>query len=392
MLILTINSRMNSLKFNLFKFNDKVSIASGLCEGIGSDLSKYTINYSKQIITEEITLDNHHMVAEVLLDKFISLGIIEDKNDIKAIGHRIVNGGEKYKNSTIINEEIIDDILNNCSYVPFYQKANVLAIEAFRDVFTDVLNIAVFDTSFYQNMDTDKFLYSVPYNWYSDYGIRKYGAHGIVHKYVTNEVKNILNNDNFKLISCHIGNGVSISAIENMRCVDTSIGFTPVSGAMMSTRSGDIDPSIIPFIMEKEGKNALEVLDDLNKKSGLFGVSLLSDKVNEVFESSELGDDKSLVAKKMYINSIVDFIAKYYVLLNGCDILSFTGGVIENNLSLRREICERLTCLGVKIDLDKNIDPNSKIISSSDSSVKIFILHKDEELFIAQETFNILNR
>ena len=392
MLILTINSRMNSLKFNLFNINDKLSIASGLFDGIGSDTGRYSIYFSKQTITEELHFDDHNNVAKILLDKLISLNIIESKSDIKAIGHRIINGGEKYKNSVIITDEVVDDILNNYTFVPFYQKANVLGIEAFSTVFSDIINVAVFDTAFYQSLDDYKYLYSVPYNWYKDYGIRKYGAHGIVHKHITDEVRNIINTDSFKLISCHIGNGVSISAIKDMKCIDTSMGFTPVSGVMMGTRSGDVDPSIIPFIMEKEGKNALEVLDDLNKKSGLLGISELSGIFGEVSEAGDFGNERALLAKKMYINSIVDFIAKYYVLLDGCDVLSFTGGVIENNLSLRREICEKLSCLGFKIDLDKNSDLDSQIISSHDSKVKIYVIHKNEELFIAQEVFNILNR
>ena len=251
--------------------------------------------------------------------------------------------------------------------------------------------VCVFDTAFHQSMDEVSYLYPVPYSWYSEYAIRKYGAHGTSHRYIADEVKKILGRDDFKLISCHIGNGGSITAIKDMKCVDTSMGFTPLAGIMMGTRSGDIDPSIIPYVMEKEGMNASEVIDVLNRKSGVLGLSEFSSDMRDLVAKCDEGDHKAIVAKDKYVRRVVDYIAQYYVLLEGVDVIVFTAGVGENNIPIRREICEKLSCLGVKIDLDLNNKRGETIkISSDDSKIDVYVIPTDEELMIARDTLKLI--
>ena len=278
-------------------------------------------------------------------------------------------------------------------FAPLHNPANMLGIEAFRKVLPNVPMVAVFDTAFHQTMDKSTYLYPVPYSWYTDYGVRKYGAHGTSHRYIAETVKNLLGKQEFRLISCHIGNGGSITAIKDGKCVDTSMGFTPLAGIMMGTRSGDIDPSIIPYVMEQEGKNASEVVDDLNKRSGLYGMSEYSSDMRDILEKCDEQDEKAIVARNKYVRRVVDYIAQYYVLLGGADVIVFTAGVGENSIPVRRQICEELACLGVKIDLDKNNIRGEVVkISTDDSSIEVYVIPTDEELMIARDTLRLINR
>lgn len=390
MFILTINSKISSLKFHLYNMDNKDLVVSGRFEGIGSDTGKYTLIFNGQKIVEELKLKEHIDVINTLVEKLTSLNIIKSIDDIYAVGHRVIHGGEKYSKSVIINADVVKDIESYCDYVPQHQKANLMGIEACRKFFSNTLMVAVFDTSFYQTLDSVHYLYSVPYKWYEDYGIRKYGAHGIVHSGISNSIKKILGKDKFKLISCHIGNGVSISAIKDMKCVDTSMGFTPLSGAMMGRRSGDVDPSIIPYVMEKEGKNALEILEDLNRKSGLLGLSEISGDMRDVIDKYDEENSKIVVAIDRYVQMIVDYIARYYVLLDGCDILTFTGGIGENCSLIRSKICDKLSCLGIEIDTENNNSNDVEKISSSDSKVDVYVVPKNESLFIVNEVLDVI--
>ena len=272
-------------------------------------------------------------------------------------------------------------------------KANIVGIKSFKEVLPDTLMVAVFDTAFHQTMDEEAYLYAVPYKWYSDYGVRKYGFHGTSHRYIAESVKKILGKENFKLISCHIGNGGSICAIKDMKCVDTSMGFTPLAGIMMGTRSGDVDPSIIPYVMEKEGKNAGEVIDDLNKYSGVLALSGYSNDLRDVVLQCDENNPRAVLAKNKYVRRIVDYIAQYYVLLGGADVIVLTAGVGENNVPIRREICEKLSCLGVRIDLDlNNVRGETIKISTPDSKIDVYVIPTNEELMIARDTLNLVNR
>ncbi len=393
MKIISINAGSSSLKFSLFNMDDESVIASGVFERIGIEGSKYTIKFNGEKISQEVDLPTHVDAVNILLDKLTDLNIISSLDEIHGVGHRIVQGKDVFKESVLINDDVMAKLDAIKGFAPLHNPANMLGIEAFRKVLPNTPMVAVFDTAFHQTMDKTTFLYPVPYSWYEKYGVRKYGAHGTSHRYIADKVKEILGKDHFRLISCHIGNGGSITAIKDGKCVDTSMGFTPLAGIMMGTRSGDIDPSIIPYVMEQEGKNASEVIDDLNKRSGLLGMSEYSSDMRDVLERCDLQDEKALVARDKYVRRIVDYIAQYYVLLGGADVIVFTAGVGENSIPVRRQVCEELACLGVKIDLDLNNKRGEVVkISTDDSSIDVYVIPTDEELMIARDTLHLINR
>ena len=393
MKILSINAGSSSLKFTLFEMKDESVIVSGVFERIGLDNSFYTIKYNGEKIREEIELENHTTAVKVLLDKLIDLKIIESFDEIKGVGHRILHGGEKYSSSVIINDEVIENIKELTPLGPLHHPGEIAGILALKEVLPEAVMVAVYDTAFHQTMSEDTYLYAVPYKWYKEYNVRKYGFHGTSHRYIAESVKKLLKKDHFKLISCHIGSGGSICAIKDGECVDTSMGFTPLAGIMMGTRSGDIDPSIIPYVMEKEGKNASEIIEDLNKRSGVLGLSELCSDMRDLVSACDEGNEAAIRAKNKYVRRVVDYIAQYYVLLGGADIIVFTAGVGENNISIRREICEKLSCLGIKIDLDLNNTRGEEIkISTKDSSVLVYVIPTNEELMIARDTLRLMNR
>lgn len=393
MKIISINAGSSSLKFSLFNMDDESVIASGLFERIGIEGSNYTIKFNGEKITQEVELATHVDAVNILLDKLTDLNIISSLDEIHGVGHRIVQGKDIFTESVLINDEVMEKLDAIKGFAPLHNPANMLGIEAFRKVLPNVPMVAVFDTAFHQTMDKSTYLYPVPYSWYEDYGVRKYGAHGTSHRYIAETVKELLGKDDFRLISCHIGNGGSITAIKDGKCVDTSMGFTPLAGIMMGTRSGDIDPSIIPYVMEQEGKNASEVIDDLNKRSGLFGMSEYSSDMRDILEKCDQQDGKAIVARDKYVRRVVDYIAQYYVLLGGADVIVFTAGVGENSIPVRRQICEELACLGVKIDLDKNNVRGEVVkISTDDSSIDVYVIPTDEELMIARDTLHLINR
>ncbi len=393
MKIISINAGSSSLKFSLFNMDDEAVIASGLFERIGIEGSNYTIKFNGEKITQEVELATHVDAVNILLDKLTDLNIISSLGEINGVGHRIVQGKDIFTESVVVNDDVMEKLEAIKGFAPLHNPANMLGIEAFRKVLPNVPMVAVFDTAFHQTMDKSTYLYPVPYSWYTDYGVRKYGAHGTSHRYIAETVKNLLGKQEFRLISCHIGNGGSITAIKDGKCVDTSMGFTPLAGIMMGTRSGDIDPSIIPYVMEQEGKNASEVVDDLNKRSGLYGMSEYSSDMRDILEKCDEQDEKAIVARNKYVRRVVDYIAQYYVLLGGADVIVFTAGVGENSIPVRRQICEELACLGVKIDLDKNNIRGEVVkISTDDSSIEVYVIPTDEELMIARDTLRLINR
>lgn len=393
MKIISINAGSSSLKFSLFDMKDERVIASGLFERIGIEGSNYAIKFNGEKVQQEVELNTHTDAVKVLLDKLVDLEIIHSLNEIDGVGHRLVHGKDKYSQSVIITDEVVHDLDEFKDFAPLHNPANILGIQAFKEVLPEVPMVGVFDTAFHQTMEKETYLYPVPYKWYSDYGVRKYGFHGTSHRYITDTVKEILGKDEFRLISCHIGNGGSITAVRDGKCVDTTMGFTPLAGIMMGTRSGEIDASIIPYIMEKEGKNAGEVIDDLNKNSGLLGMSEFSSDMRDILARCEEQDEKALNARNKYVRRIVDYIAQYYVLLGGADVIVFTAGVGENSIPIRRQVCEELVALGVKIDLDLNNKRGEIVkISTDDSAIAVYVIPTDEELMIARDTLNLINR
>ena len=393
MKIMSINAGSSSLKFSLFDMTDESVITSGVFERIGMDGSCYTIKYNGEKISEEVVLETHTDAVKTLFDKLLTLNIIESLDEINGVGHRIVQGKDLYSESVLITDKVIEDLDSIKAFAPLHNPGAVMGIKAFKEVVPNVPMTVVFDTAFHQTMDKETYLYPVPYKWYTEYGVRKYGFHGTSHRFIAYSLKDYLGRGDFKLISCHIGNGGSICAIENMKCVDTSMGFTPLAGIMMGTRSGDIDPSIIPYVMELEGKNASEVIDDLNKQSGVLGLSEFSNDLRDLVDKCNEGEEQAIITKNKYVRRIVDYIAQYYVLLGGADAIVFTAGVGENNIPIRREICEKLSCLGVKIDLDlNNTRGEFKKISANDSRIDVYVIPTNEELLIARDTVKLIEQ
>ena len=318
MKIISINAGSSSLKFSLFDMDDKKVIASGLFERIGIEGSSYTIKYNGEKIKEEVELNNHTDAVKILLDKLVTLNIIKSLDEIDGVGHRLVHGKDKYKESCLITNEVVNDLTLFKDFAPLHNPANVLGIEAFKEVLPNVPMVGVFDTAFHQTMDEESYLYPVPYSWYKEHGVRKYGFHGTSHRYIAKTISEKLGKKDLKIISCHVGNGGSITAIKDGKCVDTSMGFTPLAGIMMGTRSGDIDPSIITYIMEQEGLSAKEVIDDLNKKSGLLGLSEISSDMRDIVNAMNNDDEEGVKARRAflkYTRTVTNYIAQYYVLI-----------------------------------------------------------------------------
>lgn len=387
MKVMSINAGSSTLKFSLFNMDDESVIASGNFERIGMEGSFYTIKYHGEKVEQDVVLENHSDAIKILLERLISLSIIASLNEIKAVGHRIVNGGSIYQESVLITEKVIEDLILLKDYAPLHNPAHVLGIRACQEALPDVPMVAVFDTAFHQTMDPVSYLYPVPYSWYQEYGVRKYGAHGTSHRYIAKMISDVLGKKDLKIISCHLGSGASICAIKDGKCVDTSMGFTPLAGVMMGTRSGDIDPSIIPYVMEKEGKNASEIIDDLNHRSGLLGMSQKSNDMRDIVAGMNEGNESCLLAAQKFDRTVVNYIASYYVLLGGCDVLCFTAGIGENSLETRMRIVELLKPLGFELDVDaNNCRGEFKKISKKGKKPLIYVVPTNEELMIARDT------
>lgn len=389
--ILAINSSSRSLKFSLFDMNDESIICNGVVRNIGMSDSKYIIKYRDDTVSESINVEDHYNALKLIVDKIITLNIIDSIDDISAVGHRIIHGKDIYNRSVIIDNEVLHILEDLTNLTPVSMRGNLDTIKACMELLPNTRMVGVFDTAFHQTIDKVNYLYPVPYEWFDKYSVRKYGFYGINHRYISEEVTKLLGKEEYKLISCHLGNGASVCAIKDGKSVDTSMGFTPLSGLMMGTRCGDVDSSIIPYIMEKEGKNALEVIYDLNKNSGLLGISEYSSDMKDILEKVDEGDEKASLALEKYVRRVVDYIAQYYLLLGGADIIVFTGGIGENSIPVRRKICEALELLGVKINLDDNqrVGENIKI-STDESKIQVYIIPSNEEIMIARDTVNLV--
>ena len=393
MKIMSINAGSSSLKFSLFDMANEEVLISGLFERIGIEGSCYTLKYKGDKIKVETELPDHAVAVKILIEKLLELQVISNIEEIEGVGHRIVHGGDKYTESVMVTDEVVDDIIRFSDFAPLHNPAHAICIKAFREVLPKTPMVVVFDTAFHQTIAKDRFLYPVPYHWYEDYHVRKYGAHGTSHRYIAIKLAEELGRDDLNIISCHLGNGGSITAISNGKCVDTSMGFTPHAGIVMGTRSGDIDVSIVPYVMEKEGKSANEIMNDLNKKSGFLGISELSSDSRDIENGIKEGNEKCILAQKMYINSIVKYIAQYYVLLGKVDALVFTAGIGENSPETRLAVVEALAPLGIKIDaLKNNVRGKFTQVNADDSTCEIYVLPTNEELMIAKDTLDIINR
>jgi len=396
MKLLCVNAGSSSLKFQLFEMPEEKVIISGYIEKIGLEDSFWTTKINSEKIKGARYLKNHTEAVEVLIEELLKHNAVKSLDEIKGVGHRVLHGGEKYSDSVIIDEDVIDSIKELTKLGPLHHPGNLAGIEAMREALPDVPMVAVYDTAFHQTMPEKNYMYPVPMEWYKEYGVRKYGFHGTSHKYITEVMKKKLKKDDCNLIICHIGSGASISAIKDGKCYDTTMGLTPLDGLMMGTRSGSIDPSIINYVCKESGKNVDEITNELNKKSGLLGISGKSDS-RDVEEAAANGDENAILALEMYNDRVAKYIAEYYIELEGkVDAIVFTAGVGENGSLARKEILNRLAPLGIKIDEKENDaiasykDKKEGLITLKTSKVDVYVIPTNEELMIIKDTYELI--
>ncbi|MBF2220385.1 acetate kinase [Staphylococcus haemolyticus] len=389
-LVLAINAGSSSLKFQLIRMPEETLVTKGLIERIGIKDSIFTIEVNGEKIKDVKDIKDHEEAINIMLDSFKQHGIIDDINDIAGTGHRVVHGGELFPTSAFVTDKVEEQIESLSELAPLHNPANLMGIRAFRKLLPNIPHVAVFDTSFHQSMPEQSYLYSLPYQYYKDYGIRKYGFHGTSHKYVSQRAAEIMNKpiEELRIISCHIGNGASIAAIDGGESIDTSMGFTPLAGVTMGTRSGNIDPALIPFIMQKTGQNAEEVLNVLNKESGLLGISGTSSDLRDLESDAEEGKERAQLALDVFASRIHKYIGSYATRMHGVDVIVFTAGVGENSSTVRAKVLEGLEFMGIYWDPKKNetIRGEEGFINYPHSPVKVIVIPTNEEVMIARDT------
>ena len=396
MKLLCVNAGSSSLKFQLFDMPEEKTIISGYIEKIGLEDSFWTTKVNGEKIKGAKYLKNHTEAVEVLLDELIKHGAVKSLDEIKGVGHRVVHGGEKYKDSVLITDEVIQDVIDMTKFASLHHPGNLAGIRALKEVLPKVPMVAVYDTAFHQTMPKENYIYPVPYEWYTRYGVRKYGFHGTSHKYITTVMKEKLGRDDVNLIICHIGGGASVSAIKDGKCLDTTMGLTPLDGLMMGTRSGSIDPSILEYVCKESDRTIGDITDDLNKKSGFLGISGFSD-ARDVENAAAKGDERAILTLNMFHDRVAKYIAEYYIKLDGkVDAIIFTAGIGENGIESRSEIIKRVSSLGIVIDEKINDtiagyrDIHEGMISSKKSKVPVWVIPTNEELMIIKDTYKIV--
>ncbi|MBW4828648.1 MAG: acetate kinase [Clostridiaceae bacterium] len=390
--ILVINCGSSSLKYQLIDMDEEKVLAKGLSERIGIEGSriKHTTAGKEEVVIEK-PMSDHKEVLEIVLKTLVdpTHGAIKSMDEINAVGHRVVHGGEKFANSIKIDDEVMD-ALNECiDLAPLHNPPNIMGIEACKELMPDTPMVAVFDTAFHQTMPKSNFIYPLPYELYEKYGIRKYGFHGTSHKYVSSKAAEMLNKDikDLNIVTCHLGNGASICAVEKGKSIDTSMGFTPLAGLAMGTRSGDIDPAIIPFLVEKENLSMEEVNNLLNKESGVLGISGVSSDFRDIEEAAEEGNERAKLALDVFVNKVKKYIGAYTVLMGEVDVIVFTAGIGENSVEIREMVCEGLENLGIELDKEKNnVRGKEALVNKDTSKVKVLVIPTNEELMIAKDT------
>ncbi len=398
MKILVINCGSSSIKYQLLDMEREQVLAEGLLEKIGEPGSLLSHRVGKEVIKEEVIAHSHREGLRLVIDHLLekSGGVIKDPSEISAVGHRVVHGGDAFIESTLIDEKVMQTIRKFAALAPLHNPPNLAGIEAAMDLLPDAPQVAVFDTSFHQTMPREAYIYALPYEFYEKYGVRRYGFHGTSHRYVALRAAQIMgrNLESLKIITCHLGNGCSITAVDRGKSVDTSMGFTPLEGLPMGTRCGDIDPSIIFFVAEKARLDLTEINEILNRKSGLLGISGVSNDVREVKSEAERGNNRAQLALRILAYKVRKYIGAYAAVLGGVDAIVFTAGIGENAEYIRSEACRGLEFLGVRLDVSKNRDPAKwqGMISSDDSKVKVLVVPTREELMIARDTVEILRR
>ncbi len=395
MKILVLNCGSSSLKYQLINMENEEVVASGKYERIGEEEAFLTHKACGKKLEIKKPAFNHKEAIEITLKEFTNpeYKVIESLDEINAIGHRLVHGGEKISKSVLINDEVKNVLKEYTDLAPLHNPACLLGIEACEEVFPNKPMVGVFDTAFHQTVPKEKYIYPIPYEYYKKYGVRKYGFHGTSHMYVSNRLAELENKDikDLKIVTCHLGQGSSICAIKSGKSIDTSMGLTPLGGISMVTRSGDLDPSVVTYIMKKENLTPEQMENILNKESGISAISGLAPDFRVIEEESNNGNEMAKIAIEEFNYSVATYIAKYAMAMNGVDYIVFTGGIGENQINIRKGICKKLEFMGVNLDLDKNnIRGEERIISTEDSAIKVYLIPTNEELMIAKETENLI--
>ena len=384
---IAINAGSSSLKWQLYGMPEETVIAKGIVERIGLNDSIFTIKYGEgQKFEQIIDIPDHDVAVKMLLDQLIDLGILATYDEITGVGHRVVHGGEFYDRSVVIDDEVLKNIEALADFAPLHNPANAMGIRAFKHLLPNIISVAVFDTAFHATMPEVNYLYSLPREYYETLRVRKYGAHGTSHRYVSERAAEMLGKPlaETKIITCHLGNGASITAVEGGKSIDTSMGFTPLAGVTMGTRSGDIDPSVLPYLMEKLDIDINEMINILNKKSGLLGLSGISSDMRDL--ENNMDKEEVRVALDIFADRISKYIGSYVTVMNGVDAIVFTAGIGENDTATRANIMSKLTWLGCELDAEKNKARGEELeISTPESTVKVFLIPTDEELMIARD-------
>ena len=396
MKILVLNSGSSSLKYQVLDIDTEETLCSGYYERIGSDKAFLTHKVNGEKIKLENPVQNHAEALKFVMTQFTNpeYGIISSLDEIDGIGHRMVHGGEKFNSSVLINEEVLNAVEECVPLAPLHNPAGILGVKACQKEMPGKPNVGVFDTAFHQTLPKERYIYPIPYEYYEKYGVRKYGFHGTSHMFVSNRIAEILNKpiEDLKIINCHIGQGASVCAIQNGKSVETSMGLTPVAGIPMGSRTGDLDPSVVTFIMKKENMTPEEADNMLNKQSGLLGISGVSSDNRDIETAMAEGNERAKLAMDHYHYAIASYVAKCAVAMNGVDVITFTAGVGERGRETREEICKKLEFMGIKLDTTRNQEAfaTESKISADDSKVLVYVVPTNEELMIAKETLKII--
>lgn len=388
MKVLSVNCGSSSLKFQMYEMPEEKVLISGNFERIGIEGSFYTVKFNGEKAKKEVALENHKEAFQILIQELLDYKVVENLEEVGGIGHRVVQGGDYFDKTVVVDDEVIAKIEELSTLAPLHNPAAIIGIKAAQEVFPNATQTVVFDTAFHQTMPKENYLYALPYDFYEKYKVRRYGAHGTSHKYVALRANEILGRENTRLITCHIGNGASISAIKDGKCINTSMGLTPNAGLIMGSRCGDIDATIVTYLIDKKGFSASEIEKVMNKESGFLGISGVSSDSRDIEAGIEAGNEKCILAQRMYVKRIVDYIAKYYMELGGCDAIIFTAGVGENSMGVRLGVMNGLAAIGVKADPEaNNIRGEERMVSAADSSIPCYIIPTDEEVMIARDTY-----
>ncbi len=392
--VIAVNAGSSSLKFQLFEMDDETVITSGVVERIGLEDSIFTIKYNGEKDVKTLSIPTHKEAVALLLETLIEKNIVKSLEEIKGVGHRVVQGGSYFQGSAIIDDYVVEKIDELKSLAPLHNPAHLTGYYAFKEAIPNAGAVAVFDTAFHQTLEPRCFVYPIPYRFYEDHKIRKYGAHGTSHFYVSTKARELLGNpEHSKIIVAHLGAGGSLSAVKDGKCINTSMGFTPLAGIMMGTRSGDLDASVVDYLVNTLGIDMQEVIKILNKESGLLGISGVSSDFRDVQQAAEAGNERAKLALEIFFRRVIAYIGRYFIALGGCDAIAFTAGIGENSAYARKQILTLVSeALGIVIDDDANENgKGERLITKPESKIKVFVIPTNEELVIARDTKRLLN-